>query len=362
VLNKRPDGACVFLNEDNRCRIHCDFGEEAKPVACRLFPFSVRPVREGWQASLRFDCPSVAESKGKPIEQHRSGLGELAKAVSRHGPDDTGVDLQRGVRASAEEIEIATRRFIRWMKSDNLTLTERLIRAARVTTTLSEAKLTKVRGPRLAELLDLLFGARGVEFAAVPAAPTSRQRGMLRQLVFAHAEHVSLAELRSGWVDHLRKRWQQLRIAKALLREQGDAPRLLDVTATTSLATIDAVKPSSDRTTDIEDLMRRYVSARLESRSVFGNGYYGWPVVSGLTALWLSVAVAGWLARYTAAADGGASLSWEDAARALGMVDRAATRLPVLGTFSERARISYLLRDDGVARLVRSYSLCGEES
>jgi len=85
-------------------------------------------------------------------------------------------------------------------------------------------------------------------------------------------------------------------------------------------------------------------------------------VVNGLTALWLSVAAAGWLARYIAAADGKPSVSWKDSAAAVGVVDRAATRLPVLGTFSERARVSYLLRDDGVPRLLYAYSLCGEES
>ena len=44
ALNKRADGACVFLDDDNRCRIHTAFGEAAKPAACRLFPFSLREV------------------------------------------------------------------------------------------------------------------------------------------------------------------------------------------------------------------------------------------------------------------------------------------------------------------------------
>src|SRR3990172_4019055 len=67
VLNKQPDGACVFLDDNNLCRIHAKLGAEAKPLACRIFPFSIRPVPGGWQASLRFDCPSVTASKGQPI-------------------------------------------------------------------------------------------------------------------------------------------------------------------------------------------------------------------------------------------------------------------------------------------------------
>jgi lysine-N-methylase len=362
ALNKRADGACVFLDHSNRCRIHSEFGEQAKPLACRLYPFSVRSVRGGWLVALRFDCPSVIESKGKPIEQHRFGLEETVKGLPDLRPDETAVDLQRGVRASAEEADGVVRRFTHWLGRDKLPMTGRLIRAARLTTTLAEATLGKVRGPRFAELLDLLFGAQESESATVPETPTDRQRGMLRQLAFAHAEHVSLAELRSGWGSRMRKRWQQLRSARRLLAGRGRAPNLLGLAANTSIDSIDTVRPATDRVSDVEDILTRYLRARFESRSTFGDGYYGWSIVNGLSALWLSVAVMGWLARCVAASEGRASVCFEDVARALAAVDRAATRLPALGTFSERARVSYLLRDDGVARLIRSYSLCGEAS
>ena len=34
VLKSRPDDSCVYLTEDNRCRIH-----PVKPDKCRTFPF-----------------------------------------------------------------------------------------------------------------------------------------------------------------------------------------------------------------------------------------------------------------------------------------------------------------------------------
>jgi len=33
ILKSRPDGACVYLTEENRCRIHA-----VKPDKCRTFP------------------------------------------------------------------------------------------------------------------------------------------------------------------------------------------------------------------------------------------------------------------------------------------------------------------------------------
>jgi Fe-S-cluster containining protein len=49
-LTERPDGACVFLTNDNQCRI-----ENAKPLQCRGFPFIWRSER------LASQCPGLEE-------------------------------------------------------------------------------------------------------------------------------------------------------------------------------------------------------------------------------------------------------------------------------------------------------------
>ena len=108
-------------------------------------------------------------------------------------------------------------------------------------------------------------------------------------------------------------------------------------------------------------MLLRYTIARLEGRSVFGSGYYGWPLFSGLGALWLSIAAIGWLARYDAALDGAASVALKHVGQAIGIVDRAATRLPALGTVAERMRSTYLQNDDGVTRLLNRYSIASDK-
>src|SRR5208282_5963354 len=40
--------ACVFLNPEGRCRIHEKFGSEAKPFACRLYPFQLIHAGDHW--------------------------------------------------------------------------------------------------------------------------------------------------------------------------------------------------------------------------------------------------------------------------------------------------------------------------
>jgi len=357
VLNKRLDGRCVFLAEDNRCGIHVRYGGDSKPLACKIFPFSVRPIARGWQASLRFDCPSAAASKGERLGSAAvwlQPLVELLNQVASHA-DDSG-HLRGGLRATSEEIETVVTRITRWLEDDRISFSMRLIGAGRITSTLMVATLEKVRGERLSELLELLIRALPGECATWPTVPTERQRGMLRQLVFAHAEHLSLGELRAGILSGIRRRGRQLIDARRFLKGKGRVPLLPGAHQPVDFNAIEGVSSSTERGGDIEDLVARYLAARLSGNSVFGGGYYGWPVLTGMAALWLSVAVTGWLARHQAAMNGRKSISFEDVANALGVVDRAATRSPALGTSVERIRLSYLSRDDGIARLVGCYA------
>jgi hypothetical protein len=251
-------------------------------------------------------------------------------------------------------------RLVRWAGQD-IPLLHRLIVAARLTGALETARLHNVRGPRFAELVDLLLKGFAAELKDLPASPTPRQRGLMRQFAFACSEHVTLDELRASWPSRIRLRLSQLRRARAFRRGAGAVPPLPGRGGTTSFARIEAVGPPVGDADRIDALLSRYLVARLESRSVFGDGYYGWPVFRGLGALWLTIAAVGWLARYAAAVAGRDSIAFDDVAQMLGVVDRAATRLPALGTLAERTRVAYLLSDDGLARLLTAYTLAPHE-
>jgi hypothetical protein len=265
------------------------------------------------------------------------------------------------VWATPEEISTLVSRFVQWLKGDRVSTAERLIGCARITALLYGARFKRVRGPRFVELLDLLFAALPNECVTAPEPATARQLGMVRQLAFAHAEHVTLQELGVGWMDGIRKRREQLRAAGLFLKGAGVVPPLPGFQSNASFEAVDSVGPPTERLPDVEELLLRYLIARLESRSTFGDGYYGWPVFVGLGALCVSVAVIGWLARYAAASREATAVSFEDLAHVLGIVDRAATRVPALGTMPERVRLSYLFEDDGIARVIDRYSLVGAD-
>jgi len=371
ALNKHPDGACVFLDEKNQCRIHARFGEAAKPLACRIFPFTVRPTSQGWQAAFRFDCPSAAASKGVPLAENRRWLTEVVDALPPEfaSPRSTSIRTATAgtassdesaafgprLRATSEEAEMFSRALLRWFRTSELSIDRRVAGAAHLAATLHGATLSKTRGSRFAELLDLLIGALETESAADAPPSTARQRGMLRQIAFVHAEHATLAEARSGFLGRTRKRWAQLRTARRLRIGRGEVPVVAGFDGTARYEDVERVMPDSAASTDVADLLVRYVSARIESRSIFGEGYYGWPMFLGLGALCAAIAAAGWLSRFRAACRGATAFGFDEVAAAIGVVDRAATRLPALGTFAERARMTYLFQGEGLRRLVRDH-------
>ncbi|MFC1708104.1 YkgJ family cysteine cluster protein [Planctomycetota bacterium] len=75
-LAQKPCGACIYLDEETRtCKIHVRFGASEKPLACRLFPFSLAATFEGEvSVSRRFDCPSVRKNDGRPCSEQRKDL------------------------------------------------------------------------------------------------------------------------------------------------------------------------------------------------------------------------------------------------------------------------------------------------
>ena len=95
-LAHQPDGGCVFLNEDGLCRIHAKFGEDAKPLACRIYPYAFHPAGKKIAVSLRFSCPSVVKNVGRGVADQAKEVREIARqVVPEHATDALPPDLSR---------------------------------------------------------------------------------------------------------------------------------------------------------------------------------------------------------------------------------------------------------------------------
>ena len=60
-LARRGDD-CVFLRPDVLCDLHAEFGEEAKPLVCRQYPFEAVGTPRGTSVGLLYSCPSAVRT------------------------------------------------------------------------------------------------------------------------------------------------------------------------------------------------------------------------------------------------------------------------------------------------------------
>ncbi|MSR18482.1 MAG: YkgJ family cysteine cluster protein [Phycisphaerales bacterium] len=362
-LRRQADGACVFLQQDGLCRIHARHGFDAKPMACKFFPFSLSPANHTTVAGLNFACQSVLENKGASPESHRRGLEQLADLAPECASPAGVAALQSGTAGTEAELATLRDSLCGWVtlnarvdKQTDSALLRRLDGLAWLAQTLSAATLSKVRGERFADLVQLLVGQLPQELPLHPVAPASfRQMALLRQSVFARLEDPALDMM--ALRGRLRTIWRQLRLNTRFNRARGEVPSIgLEFTPQTTFKATEATAPlsaSSDAGL-IDDLFSRWLMARIAGGRWCGSGYYGFDAVSGLSALVLDAACAGWIARCHAASGGRAAPSIIDARRGVMAVDRSAGRAPWLGGSGSRVLLGYLLREEGLRRVIRA--------
>lgn len=369
-LRQRADGACVFLLEDGKCRVHGEFGFENKPIACQMFPYMVSPGTSSARMGVSFACTSVVENKGELLNQQvpealrivSRGLGELLE------PAPLG-QIIRGTAAQRGELEALERSMVTWLARP-LPLAIRLDGFAWMAQSLAVARIKSVRGDRFAELVELLTRALENELPHHPvSAPTSRQLALLRSAVFARTEDPKL--LTAGAPGRVMATIDQLR--RSRLWRKGSAASKVPLhfpqpiptaqpksdesrSAGCSFGDVEKVGSLGALCTDPEcdSLVTRWLRATLEGGRAWGVGYYGWSGVDGVGAMAVSVAAVGWLSRAHAASHARTEVGLSDVRAALGRIDRTAGRAVWLGSTAERLRLAYLVRDDGLRAIIRS--------
>ena len=178
-LNHKPDGSCVFLGPDNRCRIHAKHGAAAKPLACRIYPYSLIPAGDHWKLGLRFACPSAAENRGQPLSDHLSEAREYAAILeAQAGPEALStppVPLQKSQAVSWNDLARIITALSKLLAKADDTPERRWRRVLFVVSMLRKAKFDgrgqaekAITGGRLSELLHILSEASCDE---VPVSP-----------------------------------------------------------------------------------------------------------------------------------------------------------------------------------------------
>lgn len=355
ALAHQPDGACVFLNEQGLCRIHAKFGEAAKPLACRVYPYAFHPAGKKVAVSLRFSCPSVVANLGTPLKDNLKEIQTIAKMVvpdyaSELSPPKINAKesvswpdfgqfiaaLDRTIAATDAPIGLKLCRSLGWVKL------------------VENASFEKIQGPRLKEFLELITQATAMEADATvtesdPKEPSKTGRLHFRMLSAQYARKDTATEVAKGWKGRIKLLGSALRFA----RGKGNVPPLQ---AAFREVPFDAVeKVSSQLPPQAEEIFTRYFRVKIQGLHFCGRAYYDLPLAEGFQSLALLYPVVIWLARWLAVGDGRDHLTVEDISHALAIADHHHGYSPALGTRTARARVRQLLQLNDIAKLCAWY-------
>ncbi|MGQ0636159.1 MAG: YkgJ family cysteine cluster protein [Planctomycetaceae bacterium] len=352
-LGNQADGGCVFLDDRGLCRIHAKFGEAAKPLACRIYPYAFHPAGRKITVSLRFSCPSVVANKGRPVVLQRDELKSFERLVVPEGAERTSPpEVSAGQRLDWPD----TLKFVDVLDTllapGDAPVVVRLLRGLRFVELVGAARFDKVREARLSEFLEILQAAASAEVSAdlsQYAEPKAIGRTQFRLLAAQYARRDTFAERQLG----LSNRWKLFRAGLRFARGKGSVPALQGAFKSVPFAELEpAFGPLSS---EADEILTRYLLVKVRGMHFCGRAHADEPLVEGFQALTLVVPVVLWIARWLAVGDGRRSLSTDDVARALAIADHHHGYAPKFGQPGFRTRVRLLAHLGEIPRLVAWY-------
>ena len=328
-LGHQENGACVFLNEAGRCRIHAKFGEAAKPLACRLYPLVIHPAGKKLLVGLRFSCPSAAANQGKPIAEQGTELQKLVRLVM---PEDYDKFPPPPLAATPGLDWPDFLRFTHWLDhtlaAENVPVALKLLRALHWLNMVERGCLDQITGDGAEEILEALVKSSAEKLPDLPAdmeKPSGFGRLFLRLLVLENARMVTIADqdLRSP------QRWKMLAAAFKFARSSGSTPALREGLKRVKFADIE--KNFGPQSSGAEAMLTRYFRVKIQSLHFCGKAFHNRPLIEGFRNLALLYPIIIWLSRWLAVSTGRTGLTDADMLKAVSLVDYQYSYAPYLG-------------------------------
>jgi len=375
-LNHQADGACVFLDGRGLCRIHSKFGEAAKPLPCRAYPYAVHPSGNSVTVSLRFSCPSVVQNLGEPVAQQRQTLEELAREIvpsNYKSPDAPRLFTDQPM--SWPDVLLLLAFVERGLSVGKVSFTTRLLRVLTWIDLLEKAPPETVFGELLGNLLPVLHEAavRAQPDDDLPqVAPTGIGKTMFRQWVAQLLRHDTDVTARGGFKGRVRLLSDGVRFTLG----RGRVPAMADpISVRVAFSGSSAASPESasetfaampkftqlenefgGRNAEFDELFVRYFRVKLQGLHFCGRAFYDMPFIDGFRSLALMYPATLWVARMRAARDGRTAISLADVQAALATIDHNFGYSPALGTAAAKKRIQQLARMQQFPALCSWYS------
>lgn len=354
TLKHRPEGGCVFLTAANRCRLHERYGPNAKPFACRYFPFLLIAAGDHWRVGLRFSCPSVVNSKGRSIGTHIPMAKEFANSLERlngrAGESVQPAPLTSGLTVSWSEVIQFTDVLVEIMKDRTDRVERRLRKCVTLVALCRQANFDMIRGGQLQSLLQQLRGS--LDDVRVPTqAVELAAPGWIGRVLFRTVMATVYSRKDWGQMAGTLKRSRLTRTLAAwrFIRGRGVIPpfnRLLGAGTFEQVESHTGIFPD-----EIDEILERYYLVKLSSLQYCSPSRYTQTVWDGVESLALTLPAILWLARAFTEFSPLAALQ-----RAIMLVDDHFGCNPILGFPHTRFYIRTLAEQKELEKLIAWYS------
>ncbi|MGL6074596.1 MAG: YkgJ family cysteine cluster protein [Fimbriiglobus sp.] len=359
-LNHRDDGSCVFLDDDQRCRIHAKFGAAGKPMACRIYPFVLVPAGDHWRVGVRMACPSAAKDLGRPLTAHAEDLATYAGLVE----EDAGGVLTSGGKQALPAPELVPGHSVAWpdllrfvdalreqMADDETPVEHRLRKLFAIAELCKKSRFDNISGTRLNEFLEIITSAVCEDVPLLPKDVPSP--GWAGRMIFRQILAICVRR-DSGRYPGIASQGRLTRMLAAwrFAMGRGAVPRLHGLMPETTFASTD--QPLANWTPECEKMLERYYLVKLESMQFAGPLNFHRPFWLGLDSLLLTYPMLLWLTRVFAAHQGRSVV--ESLTLALQTIDDSFGFNPLLGTARQTWAIRTLAERQELPRLIAGYS------
>jgi Fe-S-cluster containining protein len=302
TLEKRPDGRCQFLTEENLCLLHSTFGPDAKPSMCRLFPYSFVTAPSGAYVYVSFASTAVLFNAGRLLSEQRELLTDRYTLFQELFPQETdwsGIQLLDGCPLSwSQFLAVEEQLFTAFaFGKGSLSALNRLIKA----------------GQAVQEQLPA-----SVDPEKMPALETGQKT--VDQLIIKHLSEFYFPEnlFEGSAVDFE---------ARALMKELVSAPPTVSLSSAGNKFRFQQIieQRLGDLDERSEELLTRFAYCRLFAKLYFGPGFAFLSMLAGVHHLGLLIALIRIQAKLMALA--GQQLSFESFAEILRRLERRLSQL-----------------------------------
>ena len=318
-LARRPDGACLYLGDANQCVIHEHFGESAKPLMCRLYPFSFYPMGDRVAVDVSFACRSVSEGDGASIADRVPEwthlLDDRAAGVDREHSLRAGVPIDGALMWDLEH------HVLDFLRDATLTPVERLrcvLQFARLATS-GDPSL-----PTAATLRDAMATGIPMQIRRTPLAATmdATQRAMFYQWLHL-ALNPEAPGVAAGDGAATVRRGQAGRRFRDQIGKPGVGGAELGV-AFSDIARVETGIFESGECRPFRD----FLCAKIIGQKFLTAGEAGLPFVEAIVKLLLTFPMTVWTSKALAADRGSSGVEEPDLRQAIRLIDRTLGQIP----------------------------------